>query len=87
MPDTSIGTTRRPRRRLAEIKLANDTLVPRDEFARNELGASPRTAKRMNLPTTYIGGVAYVARNASLEILAATVRRRNEASKRRHRAA
>jgi hypothetical protein len=80
--DTAV--CRRPRRRLAEIPLPNgDTLVPRADFARNEIGTSEKTAQRLNLPTTYIGGVAYVLRNASLQILAATVRRRNQPSKRR----
>jgi len=42
-----------------------------------------KTAARMNLPTTYIGGVAYVARGESLKIVAARVRRRNEPPTRR----
>jgi hypothetical protein len=64
------------------IELAHDTLVPRREFAET-IGVTDRTARRMNLPTTYIGNVAYVARNASLKIVAEQVRRRNEPPRRR----
>ena len=64
------------------IKLADDELVPRREFA-NEIGVTERTTQKMNLPTTYIGGMAYVARKASLQIVAGGVRRRNQPPKRR----
>ena len=37
----------------------------------------------MNLPTIYIGGHAYIARNASLKIIADRVQRRNQPAKRR----
>jgi hypothetical protein len=83
MSDTSItvdalGRRRRgpqPRRRIA---LPNgDHLEPRAELA-GELGISDRTAARMNLPTTYIGNVAYVAHGASMAIIAARVRRPNQ---------
>ena len=37
----------------------------------------------LNFPTIYIGGVAYVLRNASLQILADKVTRRNQPAKRR----
>ena len=36
----------------------------------------------MNLPTTYVGGVAYVARNASLKTIAERVKRRPADEKR-----
>lgn len=86
--DDTITVSRRPRKRLPEINLPNgDVLVPRADFAANEIGCCERSVKRINLPTTFVGGVAYVAKRASLEILAATVRRRNEAPKRRRRAA
>jgi hypothetical protein len=39
----------------------------------------------MNLPTTYVGGVAFVARDASLKIVAGLVQRRNQPAKRRAR--
>ena len=60
-----------------------DVLQPRREFARDELGVSDKTAQRMNLPTTYIGNLAYVARNASLKIVAERVHRRNQPPVRR----
>jgi hypothetical protein len=55
-----------------------DTLVLRKDFAEDILRVSDKTVKRMNLPTTYVGGKAYVARNASLEIVAAGVKRPNQ---------
>ena len=81
MSDTTTDALyQRPR---AHIALADDVLIPRREFARDELGVSDKTASRMNLPTTYIGNRAYVLRDASLKIVADTVRRRNEPAKRR----
>jgi hypothetical protein len=65
--------TRRP-----AIKLPDgDILDPRREFARG-LGVSDKTAQRMNLPTTYIGGMAYVARNASLKLISDRLRTRKQ---------
>jgi hypothetical protein len=82
--ETAAPTKRRgpqPRRR---IELPDgDYLQPRAEFADSELGVCDRTAARMNLPTTYIGNVAYVRHNASLQVIAERVRRRNEPPKRR----
>jgi hypothetical protein len=82
MTDTSTdllaGKKRRgpqPRRR---IVLPNDkTLQPRVEFA-DEIGVTDRTCARMNLPTTYIGNVAYVEREESLGIIAGRIRRPNQ---------
>lgn len=54
--------------------LDGDTLVPRPDFAA-ELHVNPKTVERMKLPTTYIGGKAYIKRNASLKIIADKVRR------------
>jgi hypothetical protein len=54
-----------------------DTLVLRDDFAA-EIRVTPRTVQRMNLPTTYLGGKAHVKRNASLKIIADSVRRPNQ---------
>ena len=74
----------RPRKRRGRkgghrIPLPNgDYLEPRVEFAESKLKVSDRTARRLNLPTTYIGNVAYVAHNASLEIVASSVRCRNQ---------
>ncbi len=80
MSDTSItvdalGRKRRgpqPRRRIA---LPNgDELQPRTEFAA-ELGVTDRTAARWKLPTVYIGNIAYIAHDASMAIIAASIRR------------
>ena len=72
-----------PRRR---IELPDgDYLEPRADFAARELGVVDRTAKRMDLRTTYVGNVAYVAHFASLAVVGARVRRRNEPIARRRR--
>ena len=82
MTDLTSTTARRP-----QIELPNgDVLEPRREFARDRLGVSDKTAQRMNLPTTYVGNVAYVARNASLKIVADGVQRRNQQPPKRRRA-
>jgi hypothetical protein len=59
-----------------------EVLEPRANFAA-EMGVCDKTAARMDLPTTYVGGVAYVARTASLKIVAERVRRRNHPPQRR----
>jgi hypothetical protein len=84
MSDFSTITSglRRSKKR-PHIKLADDVLLPRKKFAEEELGVSEKTVTRMNLPTTYIGNLAYVARNASLQVVAEQVRRRNQPPKRR----
>ena len=75
---------RRPRRRLPEIPLPNgDTAIPRLDFAHNVIGSCERSVTRMNLPTIYIGGVAYVMRQASLQIISGKATRRNQPTKRR----
>jgi hypothetical protein len=91
MSDLSIDTAapRIPRTRQSrqEIHLpSGEVLMPRANFARDVIGVCERTAARMNLPTTYVGNVAYVARDASLKIVAERVERRNvEPTKRKHR--
>ena len=69
MSDLSIDTfpaTRRASER-PRIPLANgDFLEPRRQWA-GGVGVSDKTASRMNLPTAYIGNVAYVLHNASTE--------------------
>jgi hypothetical protein len=85
---TDIAATKRrgrqPRRR---IDLPNgDYLQPRAEFAAAELGVSDKTARRLNLPTTYMGNIAYVLHDASLTIVAAGVQRRNQPARLRRRA-
>jgi hypothetical protein len=62
-----------------------EILTPRAQFAAQVLDVSDKTAARMNLPTVYIGGVAYVKRDASLKTVAGRVKLRNEPSRRRHR--
>jgi hypothetical protein len=59
-----------------------EILTPRVKFAES-VGLADRTAQRLNLPTTYVGNVAYVARNASLKQIGARVKRRNEPARRR----
>jgi hypothetical protein len=64
------------RERPPEIAIpGGDVLVPRKLFASDVLGISDRSAKRLNLPTTRVGGMAYVARDASLQIIADKIRR------------
>jgi hypothetical protein len=70
-------TTKISRRERPVIKLPDDDLVPRRDFA-SEIGVSDKTAKRLNLPTTYVGNVAYVLRGASLKIIADKVERPNQ---------
>jgi hypothetical protein len=65
------------------ILIGGDTWKPRGEFAIEDLGVSPRTAQRMNLRTTFVGGVAYVPVEESLRDVAARARRRNEPARRR----
>lgn len=80
MTDIDINTARQPRRRprVPEIRLpGGDALIPRADFC-DELGVTERTARRWNFPTTYVGGVAFVQRDASLQIIAGTVHRRNQ---------
>jgi hypothetical protein len=62
-----------------------DMLVPRRDFAEKEIGVSERTLIRLNLPTVYIGGVAHVARDGSLAVIASGVQRRNQPPVRRRR--
>ena len=77
-----LKATRRAKER-PRISLANgDFLEPRRRWAEG-VGISDKTASRMRLPTTYIGGVAYVLHNASKEIIAERVQRRGQPPKRR----
>jgi hypothetical protein len=73
--DVLAGKKRRgpqPRRRIGLPD--GDYLQPRVEFAA-EIGVSDRTCARMNLPTTYVGAVAYIAHDASMAIIANGIRR------------
>jgi hypothetical protein len=83
--DVLLGKKRRgPQPRRAIPLPGGDTLVPRTVFA-EEIGVSDRSCARLNLPTRYIGNVAYVRRNESLRIIDEGVRRPNEPPKRRRR--
>jgi hypothetical protein len=84
MPSTvqQIARQSRPRRRIPLIKLpGGKELMPRRDYADTELGVCERTVTRMNLPTTFIGGVAYIEVNGARQIVADSVRRRNEPPK------
>ena len=61
MSDPSPANVRRSRQR--HIELADDELIPRREFAEDTLGVTDKTASRMNLPTTYVGNIAYVLKS------------------------
>jgi hypothetical protein len=78
----------RPRKRREDrrsITLPNGTVLdPRVQFA-DELGLSEKTVRRMNLPTVYVGCVAYIDRHAGLNQIGAGVKRRNEPPTRRRR--
>jgi hypothetical protein len=79
-PDTVKRRGPQPRRRI-DLP-SGDYLEPRSTFAVG-IGVHDRTAARMNLPTTYIGSVAYVPHNESLNVVAARVQRRNKPPRRR----
>jgi hypothetical protein len=82
MSDPAPANARRSRQR-AHIALADDVLMPRREFAEDILGVTDKTAARMNLPTTYVGNVAHVLKNASLRVVESRVRRPNQRQPRR----
>jgi hypothetical protein len=83
VPNTTQKNHSRRGKRVDQIALPDgDTLVPREIFA-NEVGTSDRTARRMDLPTVFVGGFAFVKRNASLQIIADKAKRKNPPQKRR----
>jgi hypothetical protein len=63
---------------------SNDEGQARADLAA-EIGIADRTAARKNWPTFYVGGVAYVMRNATLKLIAAEAKRRHEPQPRRGR--
>jgi hypothetical protein len=69
-----------------DIPGSDDYLEPRVDFAAS-IGVTDKTVSRMNLPTTYIGNVAYIRHNEGLQALAARVRCRHEPQKKRQRRA
>lgn len=75
VPRKNTPSSKRP-----DIKLPDgDVLQPRINFAAS-MGVAEKTITRWNMPTTYIGGVAYVKRNASLQIIGDKAERRNQPS-------
>ena len=91
MTDLTIETPSppRPRKKRREdrpsITLPNGKVLdPRIKFA-DSVGLSEKSVVRLNVPTTYIGAVAYVDRDEGLRQLAATLKRRNEPPVRRRR--
>jgi hypothetical protein len=54
-----------------------DFLEPRRQWAEG-IGITDRSARKLNLPTTYVANVAYVPHNASLQVIAERVRRPNQ---------
>jgi hypothetical protein len=87
---TNTDPSKTPRRRGRHVRRHIElpdgrTLIPRKEFSDNILGENERTTRRRNLPTTYIGNVAYVDRDAGLKIIADMVRRPNQPVARRAR--
>jgi hypothetical protein len=54
-----------------------DFLEPRQQWA-GVVGITDRSARKLNLPTVYIAGVAYVPHRRSTEILVDRAQRRNE---------
>jgi hypothetical protein len=85
MPD--LAKRRGPPARLRIDLPSGDYLEPRATFATETLGICDRTAARMKLPTHYIGAVAYVPHNESLELVAAGIKRAPEPSRKRWRRA
>jgi hypothetical protein len=84
MSDYRRGQRRVPLEQRPDVRLPDGrTLRPRIKFA-GGVGISDKTAARMNLPTVYIGGVAYVDLDSSLECIgdAARPRKRPGANRR-----
>jgi hypothetical protein len=79
----SKGPVRNPRTPLPEISIPGDVLMRRELFARTVLGVHEKTAARMNLPTVYVSGIAYIARGAAIKSIADQVRCRRQPAKRR----
>jgi hypothetical protein len=72
---------RRPRR--SSIDVGSDTLKPRRLFATEDLGVSDKTASRMDLPSTVVGGVVHVLVNASRKVIADRAHQRRKPKGRR----
>jgi hypothetical protein len=68
---------RQPKTNLPAIEIAGETWKPRKDFAA-DIGVCDATAKRLNLRTVLVGGVAYVNVKDGLREIAGRARRRNE---------
>jgi hypothetical protein len=76
-PITTVATKRdRP----ARIDLPNGKkwLERRSSWAHEKFGVDDKTARRWDLPTLYVGNVAYIEEPTSSEIVAARVKRKNQ---------
>jgi len=86
MPDndsTATAPRRFKREHRPDIALPNGKkLQPRRHFA-DEIGVSERTVKRLNPPTTYVGNVAYIEPDATVQLIADTLKRKNQPIKQR----
>jgi hypothetical protein len=69
---------RKPKKNLPPIEIDGETWKARKDFAA-DIGVCDLTAKRLNLRTVYLGGVAYVPVAEGLREIATRARRRNEA--------
>jgi len=84
MSDTLTTPRPRPTRDTRpDITLPNGTILqPRVRIAARA-GVCEKTLARMNLPTTYIGGVAYGDPDDMLKEIGASLKRKNQPPKRR----
>jgi hypothetical protein len=76
-PETPRVARGRPRRLHPRHRIhlpSGDFLQARSELAA-ELGVNPRSLVRLNLPTTFVGGVAYHPHDECLDVIAARIRR------------
>lgn len=62
---------------------SGDLLMPRAKFAREVVGTSEKGIRKFDLPVTYVGAVAHVPRDVSLQIIADTLKQRNPPQRRR----
>jgi hypothetical protein len=70
-----------------DITLPDGTkLKPRARIAA-ELGVSERTIRRLNADLTYVGNVAYVTEQSVLQLIAETIKHRNQPPRTRRRRA
>jgi len=82
-PDDACSPTRRYAKARPRIPLpGGDYLLPRCQWA-EAIGITDRTARKLDLPTVYVGGVAYVPHNASTQRIADQLKVRNEPPPRR----